>query len=90
MRFDGMEKINYVITSEAGLHARPAGILVKEARKYKSSIIVNCGDKSADCKKLFSLMELIVKKGNNITLMIEGSDEQIAAVELAEFLKKNL
>lgn len=85
-----MKKIKYEITDEAGLHARPAGILVKETRKFESNITAKNGEKSADCKKLFSLMELMAKKGDIITLIIEGSDEQLAATELAKFLKNNL
>lgn len=85
-----MERIFYKITDEAGLHARPAGILVKEARKFESGITVKNNDKSADCKKLFSLMALMAKKDETLTFLIEGPDEQLAAAELLEFLKGNL
>jgi len=85
-----MKKIEYKITDDAGLHARPAGILVKESRKFESSITANNGDKSADCKKLFSLMELMAKTGDIITITISGADEQLATTELATFLEENL
>lgn len=85
-----MEKFIYKVTDEAGLHARPAGILVKEARKFESNVAVKNDDKCADCKKLFSLMELMAKKGEILTFLIEGPDEQRAAAELSKFVKGNL
>lgn len=35
-----MKKFEYVIKDEAGIHARPAGMLVKEAKKYQSKIVL--------------------------------------------------
>jgi phosphocarrier protein len=51
---------------------------------------VQCGEKSADAKKLFQLMGLGVKQGQTITVSAEGSDENKAAADLAEFLTANL
>ena len=45
---DRMRSFVYVITDRAGIHARPAGIVVKEAKKYDSEIKVSLGEKSAD------------------------------------------
>ena len=51
-----MKEFNYTITDPAGIHARPAGILVKEAKKYKSSIAILKDGKSGDLKRIFSVM----------------------------------
>lgn len=85
-----MLEVKYVITDELGLHARPAGLLVKVAKNYKSDILLKCGEKSGDAKGLFKVMSLAVKKGDVITLCIEGEDEAIAAESLTAFLKENL
>jgi Phosphotransferase System HPr (HPr) Family len=85
-----MKKFNYVITDEVGMHARPAGMLVKEAGKYASEIKVGSGDKEADAKRLFALMQLGIKHGEEVTVTITGEDEELAGQELEHFFKENL
>lgn len=51
-----MKSFNYVITDEVGIHARPAGILVKEAKKYASTVTIVKGGKKADATRLMALM----------------------------------
>ena len=86
-----MKSFNYVITDEVGIHARPAGILVKEAKKYQSKVvIVNKAGKSAEAKKLMALMGLGVKCGDPVEVQITGDDEETACEELKAFFEKNL
>ncbi len=47
-----MKTFTYVITDRVGIHARPAGIVVKAAQKFQSEIMVFRGDAQADAKKL--------------------------------------
>ena len=44
-----MKSFNYVITDEVGIHARPAGLLVKEAKKFESECTIT---KDGKTKKL--------------------------------------
>lgn len=80
-----MHRIVYTITDENGIHARPAGKIVAEAKKYKANIrlLLPVTDKSADVKKLFALMGLGVKKGDTIHIEAEGDDaeEALQAIE---------
>lgn len=85
-----MKEFTYVITDAEGIHARPAGELVKKAKEYASSVSVIKDGKKADAKKLFGLMGLGVKQGMEITVQVEGSDEEAAATGIEEFLKENL
>lgn len=85
-----MKEIRYTITDREGIHARPAGELVKAARAFTSSVTVKKGEKQADAKKILGLMSLGVKGGEDIVLQIEGTDEDEASVKLSEFLKANL
>lgn len=87
-----MKTIEYAVTDPMGLHARPAGILVKKAAAFQSKITVeNTGKgKSADAKRIMGVMSLGVKNGQKIVLTIEGDDEEQAAQELEAFLKENL
>lgn len=85
-----MKSFNYVITDEVGIHARPAGILVKEAKKYASKVTISMGGKSADATKLMALMSLGVKQGDEVTVSVEGDDEESVAAEIEKFFKENL
>ena len=85
-----MKQFTYVITDEAGIHARPAGLLVKEAAKFASSTTIAKGAKKGDLKRIFGVMALGVKKGEAITVTCEGADEDAAAAALEAFLKVNL
>lgn len=85
-----MREFTYVITDTEGIHARPAGELVKAAKEYQSSVTIIKDEKKADAKKLFGLMGLGVKQGMEIKMQIEGEDEDAAAEALEAFLKENL
>lgn len=86
-----MKKINYTVTAEAGIHARPAGLLVKKAASFKSNIKILHDQRGseADLKRLMVVMALGVKKGDRIVLSVDGEDEEEAADALEAFLKEN-
>ena len=56
-----MKNFEYVIKDSVGIHARPAGMLVKEAKKYESGIVIGANGKSAEATKLMAVMGLGVK-----------------------------
>ncbi len=85
-----MRTFEYTITDPVGIHARPAGMLVKEAKKYEDKITLTKGDKSAEAKKLMALLGLCVVKGETITVSVEGADEDATVVEMEKFFKENL
>ena len=85
-----MKTFDYTIKDAMGIHARPAGILVKEAKSYDSVIKVTKDGKSAESKKLMALMGLGVKKGDTVTVSVEGGDEDAVAAKMEEFFKNNL
>ncbi len=85
-----MKTFTYVIQDEEGIHARPAGMLVKEMQKFASSVKFEKGAKKADGKKLFAVMGLGAKKGEELVITIEGEDEEAACVATKEFFENNL
>ena len=85
-----MRTFEYTITDEVGIHARPAGLLVKEAKNYDSVIKVTKDGKSAEAKKLMALMGLGVKKGDTVTVSVEGGDEDTVEEKMEEFFRNNL
>ncbi len=84
-----MRQFEYVIGDEAGIHARPAGLLVREAKKYDSKITVSKGDKSASATGLMALMGLGVKCGDRVCVRAEGGDEAAAYEGLRAFFEEN-
>lgn len=85
-----MKSFEYTITDPVGIHARPAGNLAKEAKKYDSVIKITKNGKSAEAKKLMALMALGVKQGETVTVSIEGGDEEAVAAAVETFFKENL
>lgn len=85
-----MVKFDYVIKDELGLHARPAGLLVKEAKSYKSKIMIGKDGKEADASRLIAIMGLGAKCGSTLNITVEGEDEAEAAEAFKAFLGANL
>ena len=101
-----MKEFTYVIKEELGLHARPAGLLVKEAKKFQSattlaakgktvkgfasSATLEKDGKSCDMRKLMALMGMGVKQGDEVTVQVEGPDEDAAFEALEKFFQENL
>lgn len=85
-----MKAFRYTVMDPLGMHARPAGAFVKEASACESSVKLAKGEKSVDAKKIFGVMGLSVKCGDEVTVTVEGPDENGAAARLEEFMKSNL
>ena len=85
-----MKTFNYTIQDELGIHARPAGVMVKEVKKFESKITIEGNGKSADAGKLLAVMGMGIKQGTEITVKAEGADEDAAIAAMEEFFKANL
>ena len=85
-----MQTFTYTIKDEVGLHARPAGQLVKEAKNFKSEIVIEKDGKSVSATRLMMLMGLGIKNGETIKVTISGDDEKEAAKGMEEFFKNHL
>lgn len=85
-----MKEFIYEIKDPQGIHARPAGLLVKKAGLFKSNITISKDQKSADLKKIFGIMGLGARHGEKITITVSGEDEEAAFTVIEEFIKENL
>lgn len=83
-------KFEYVIKDSLGIHARPAGLLVAEAKKYKSAVTIEAKGKKADAKRIFAVMSLGVKCGDVITVLCEGEDAEAAIAGMKAVVEANL
>ena len=86
-----MKKFEYTITDPVGIHARPAGLLVKAAKVLDSTITIEkVGGKSAAATKLMAVMGLGIKQGDTISVTVEGGSEDANAATMEQFFKDNL
>lgn len=83
-------KFEYVIKDSLGIHARPAGLLVAEAKKYKSAVTIEAKGKKADAKRIFAVMSLGVKCGDVINVLCEGEDAEAAIAGMKAVVEANL
>ena len=85
-----MVKFTFMVKDEMGLHARPAGLLVKEAVKCSSKVTLKKGEKTGDAKRIFNVMGLSIKSKEEVEVMVEGENEQEEAAALEAFVKENI
>lgn len=85
-----MREVKYHITDELGLHARPAGRLVKVLSAFGSDVRLSTPNATVDGKRLMGVMGLTAKQGDELTLTFEGGDEEAAAAAAQSFLEENL
>ena len=85
-----MKQFQYTIKDELGVHARPAGLLVKLAKQYTSTITLEKNGKTCDMRKLMALMGMGVKQGDTVTIKVEGDDEAACAEAIQKFLSENV
>ena len=85
-----MREFKYVIKDAEGIHARPAGMFVKEAAAFPCKVTIEKDGKEADAKRIFGVMGLGVKNGEEIFMTAEGADEAEAIEGMEQFFKENL
>jgi len=69
----------YEVINELGLHARVASRIVREARKFESSVIVKKNDRDFDLKNVTGVITVNAKCGDVLTIEFNGEDEEAAA-----------
>ena len=84
-----MEKFNYTIKDPNGLHARPAGLLVRKAQELSDEITIECNGKSANLKKLLAVMGMGVRCGDTVTVTVEGDHAVADSAVLKKFFAEN-
>ena len=81
-----MRSFMYTIKTPVGMHARHAGLLVRETGKYRSDITLAKGGRRVNAKGILALMGLGVKQGDLVEMTFEGEDEDAAATVLKGFM----
>ena len=86
----GMVSQKVVIKNPTGLHLRPAGILCKEAMKFKSLITFSFKENTANAKSVLSVLGACVKCGDEIEFVCDGEDEEEALKSLISAIENGL
>lgn len=82
-----MTEKQFVITDEAGIHARPASALVGSLSKFKSDITMEFNGKKVNLKSILGVMSLGVSSGSTVTIAADGEDEEQAIAQITEVMK---
>lgn len=85
-----MQELKYVITDPMGIHARPAGLLVKALAGYTCDVKLTGKGRTVNAKGIMGVMSLGIKKDEEITFTFDGADEAEACEATGKFLKENL
>jgi phosphocarrier protein len=85
-----MKSFQHEISNNPGRPENIVGMLVREASKAKSEVILECDGKTGDAKRLFSVKGMNIQNGDNIAVLIEGEDETQTAESLEKFFHENL
>ncbi len=85
-----MKSFSYKVKDELGIHARPAGMLVKEVKNFQSKVTLEKDGKTVDASRLMAVMGMGVKKDQTVTVTVEGDDEDAACDALKAFFETNL
>ena len=77
---------NIEIQNEVGLHARPATYFIQKANSYRCSVWVENSDRRANAKSLLGVLSLGIAKGDIITILADGPDEEAAVDGLVSLI----
>ncbi len=74
------------VQKKDGLDAGMIAVLVQHACKYESKIYLKSDDKKVNAKSIMGMMNIGVRKGGEVTIYTEGSDEEAAMKEIEDYL----
>ena len=75
------------ITNRAGIHARPAAVLVQAAKDYNANIYLEKGRNRINAKSIMGILTLAATYGTELKLIAEGEDEQVAVETIARLFE---
>ncbi|MBQ9780214.1 MAG: HPr family phosphocarrier protein [Clostridia bacterium] len=85
-----MKTFSYTIKDPLGIHARPAGLLVKAVKSTDSRVVLEKEGKSVNADRLLSVMGLGVRCGDTVTVTVSDGDEEASLAAIRTFFENNL
>ncbi|MBP3191252.1 HPr family phosphocarrier protein [Natronogracilivirga saccharolytica] len=84
-----MIKRKVTVQNDAGIHARPASIIVKEASRFESDFHIHMYGYRINGKSILGLLTLAAEKGAELELETEGPDEEEAMNSLVSLFENS-
>ena len=81
-----MIKTSVVVKADPGFDGRPIALLVQEASQYASKVYIQVAEKNINAKSIMGMMSLKLQRGEAVTIVAEGQDEDAAVKGVADFL----
>ena len=78
------------VVNPSGLHLRPAGVLSQTAMRFKSDVIIECGEKRIIAKSVLNVMAAGIKCGTEINLICDGVDEEEALKAMSAAIESGI
>lgn len=76
----------FLVTSEYGIHARPATRLVNLAMSFEADIMLEAMGKTVNLKSIMGLMSLGIYKGEEVKITVTGRESEKAMKALSEYI----
>lgn len=84
-----MKSFKHVVKDPMGIHARPAGVMVKMLSALPCEVTLEANGKKASGKKIIGVMGLGVKQGQSVEVFVDGQDENKVVEDLKKFFAEN-
>ena len=85
-----MERMAFIIQNETGLHARPAAVLMRLAKKFQSQIQLEKNGRSCNAKSIMGILSMGVGKEDELVIPADGTDEIQAIEAIKELFDKGI
>lgn len=77
---------NITIRVPSGAEGRPAAFLVQAASQFASNVYVEIGDKHVNAKSIMGMLSIVIKDGDEVTVVTKGEDEHDAMCSIEALL----
>ncbi len=72
------------VTNQAGVHTRPASMIVRTAARFKAEFVIQQDGFEINGKSIIGVMTLAAEQGATLTLLFDGADEKEAATAMEQ------
>ena len=80
-----MRKFSYVLTNQAAQEQKAMSMLSREAARFSSRVLLSDGERDVLVSEPQAVIELYMRSGNTVTVMVEGKDEEAAVAAMQNY-----
>ena len=82
-----VHEVQIILDYEAGLHLRPAMLVVSALQAFEAEVVIVCNGKEADARSILKLMELCAVHESGLTIRGEGRDAEQACQAVVRLIR---